>query len=181
MAEAKNFLYAFCGKRKVKPTYNNTDAADGRFQSQVSYPDQIFATSCVKFSDQLPWTLINSYQLWTASNYNGNYYCLWEYCSYAKTGFTAFTVCNYLLRFRALIKLIISHVRLFMIIYFTCENYRFTIIAFLFKKVSLFKDCSFYNKQKNTWTRLPWIPEPSTVNNNLKCREGSGSTGRFFD
>ena len=50
MAEAKNFLYAFCGKRKVKPTYNNTDAADGRFQSQVSYPDQIFATSCVKFS-----------------------------------------------------------------------------------------------------------------------------------
>jgi hypothetical protein len=22
--------------------------------------------------------------------------------------------------------------------------------------------------------RLPWIPEPSTVNNKLKCREGSG-------
>ena len=28
--------------------------------------------------------------------------------------------------------------------------------------------------------QLPWIPEPSTVNNKLKCREGSGSTGRFF-
>jgi hypothetical protein len=27
---------------------------------------------------------------------------------------------------------------------------------------------------------LPWIPEPS-VNNKLKRREGSGSTGRFFD
>jgi hypothetical protein len=31
----------------------------------------------------------------------------------------------------------------------TCENYRFSIIAFL-KKLSLFKDCSLYNKQKNT-------------------------------
>ena len=30
-------------------------------------------------------------------------------------------------------------------------------------------------------TDLPWIPEPSTVNNKLKRREGSGSTGRFFD
>ena len=29
--------------------------------------------------------------------------------------------------------------------------------------------------------RLPWIPEPSTVNKKLKRREGSGSTGRFFD
>jgi hypothetical protein len=29
--------------------------------------------------------------------------------------------------------------------------------------------------------KLPWIPEPSTVNNKLKHREGSGSTGRFFD
>ena len=28
---------------------------------------------------------------------------------------------------------------------------------------------------------LPWIPEPSTVNNKLKRREGSGSTGTFFD
>ena len=28
---------------------------------------------------------------------------------------------------------------------------------------------------------LPWIPEPSTVNNKLKRGEGSGSTGRFFD
>ena len=28
---------------------------------------------------------------------------------------------------------------------------------------------------------VPWIPEPSTVNNKLKCREGSGSTGSFFD
>ena len=28
---------------------------------------------------------------------------------------------------------------------------------------------------------LPWIPEPSTVNNKLKRREGSGSMGRFFD
>jgi hypothetical protein len=46
--------------------------------------------------------------------------------------------------------------------------------------------------KKNTWVRpnkkttwlaspLPWIPEPSTVNNKLKRREGSGSTGRFFD
>ena len=32
-----------------------------------------------------------------------------------------------------------------------------------------------------TKTILPWIPEPSTVNNKMKCREGSGSTGRFFD
>ena len=33
------------------------------------------------------------------------------------------------------------------------------------------------------WFRrtIPWIPEPSTVNNKLKRREGSGSTGRFFD
>jgi hypothetical protein len=29
--------------------------------------------------------------------------------------------------------------------------------------------------------RVPWIPEPSTVNNKLKRREGSGLTGRFFD
>jgi hypothetical protein len=29
--------------------------------------------------------------------------------------------------------------------------------------------------------QVPWIPEPSTVNNKLKRREGSGSTGRFFD
>jgi hypothetical protein len=28
---------------------------------------------------------------------------------------------------------------------------------------------------------VPWIPEPSTVNNKLKRREGSGSTGTFFD
>ena len=28
---------------------------------------------------------------------------------------------------------------------------------------------------------VTWIPEPSTVNNKLKRREGSGSTGRFFD
>jgi hypothetical protein len=28
---------------------------------------------------------------------------------------------------------------------------------------------------------LPWISELSTVNNKLKRREGSGSTGRFFD
>jgi hypothetical protein len=28
--------------------------------------------------------------------------------------------------------------------------------------------------------QVPWIPEPSTVNNKLKRREGSGSTGRFF-
>ena len=28
---------------------------------------------------------------------------------------------------------------------------------------------------------VPWIPEPSTVNNKLKRREGSGSMGRFFD
>jgi hypothetical protein len=30
-------------------------------------------------------------------------------------------------------------------------------------------------------TDVPWISEPSTVNNKLKRREGSGSTGRFFD
>ena len=29
-------------------------------------------------------------------------------------------------------------------------------------------------------TMVPWIPEPSTVNNKLKRREGSGSTGRLF-
>jgi hypothetical protein len=29
-------------------------------------------------------------------------------------------------------------------------------------------------------SKLPWIPEPS-VNNKLKRREGSGSTGGFFD
>ena len=33
----------------------------------------------------------------------------------------------------------------------------------------------------STLPLIPWIPEPSTVNNKLKCREGSGSTGRFFD
>jgi hypothetical protein len=27
--------------------------------------------------------------------------------------------------------------------------------------------------------RLPWIPEPSTVNNKLKRREGSGIQGNF--
>jgi hypothetical protein len=26
---------------------------------------------------------------------------------------------------------------------------------------------------------LPWIPEPSTVNNKLKCREGSGIQGIY--
>jgi hypothetical protein len=31
-----------------------------------------------------------------------------------------------------------------------------------------------------TYYKLPWIPEPLTVNNTLKRREGSGSTGRFF-
>ncbi|XP_028409154.1 ATP-dependent RNA helicase A-like [Dendronephthya gigantea] len=38
MAEAKNFLYAFCGKRKVKPTYNTNNTPDGRFQSQLTIP-----------------------------------------------------------------------------------------------------------------------------------------------
>ena len=33
----------------------------------------------------------------------------------------------------------------------------------------------------NVRPKVPWIPEPSTVNNKLKRREGSGSTGRFFD
>jgi hypothetical protein len=46
------------------------------------------------------------------------------------------------------------------------------------------------NKINNTYRKmilidsdsdLPWIPEPSTVNNKLKRREGSGSTGRLFD
>ena len=32
----------------------------------------------------------------------------------------------------------------------------------------------------NAFVVLPWIPEPS-VNNKLKRREGSGSTGGFFD
>ena len=36
-------------------------------------------------------------------------------------------------------------------------------------------------KRNKATVLLPWIPEPSTVNNKLKCREGSGSTGRFFD
>jgi hypothetical protein len=35
--------------------------------------------------------------------------------------------------------------------------------------------------QASIYVSLPWIPEPSTVNNKLKRREGSGSTGRFFD
>jgi hypothetical protein len=39
----------------------------------------------------------------------------------------------------------------------------------------------FYNILLFSFWRLPWIPEPSTVNNKLKRREGSGSTGRFFD
>jgi hypothetical protein len=43
----------------------------------------------------------------------------------------------------------------------------------------------FANKIKYHITQqvmlCPWIPEPSTVNNKLKRREGSGSTGRFFD
>ena len=43
MAEAKNFLYAFCGKRKVKPTYNNTNTTDGRFQAQVCFFCQILS------------------------------------------------------------------------------------------------------------------------------------------
>jgi hypothetical protein len=34
---------------------------------------------------------------------------------------------------------------------------------------------------KKAGITLPWIPEPSTVNNKLKRREGSGSTGTFFD
>jgi hypothetical protein len=28
------------------------------------------------------------------------------------------------------------------------------------------------------WHSIPWIPEPSTVNNKLKRREGSGIQGR---
>ena len=42
-----------------------------------------------------------------------------------------------------------------------------------------------FEDQKSTWFTkafcVPWIPEPSTVNNKLKRREGSGSTERFFD
>jgi hypothetical protein len=33
---------------------------------------------------------------------------------------------------------------------------------------------------RGTGGLVPWIPEPS-VNNKLKRREGSGSTGGFFD
>ena len=33
---------------------------------------------------------------------------------------------------------------------------------------------------RNAISDLPWIPEPS-VNSKLKRREGSGSTGGFFD
>jgi hypothetical protein len=47
-------------------------------------------------------------------------------------------------------EVIIKHVRSFMIISQSCENYRFSNIAFL-QKLSLFKDCPLYNKQKNTW------------------------------
>ena len=49
------------------------------------------------------------------------------------------------------------------------------------------KNASETNKDGETRTltgvckSIPWIPEPSTVNNKLKRREGSGSTGRFFD
>ena len=40
---------------------------------------------------------------------------------------------------------------------------------------------NFINLLDLTRSTLPWIPEPSTVNNKLKRREGSGSTGGFFD
>ena len=40
MAEAKNFLYAFCGKRKVRPTYNVSNSADGRFVAEVNLLEQ---------------------------------------------------------------------------------------------------------------------------------------------
>ena len=44
------------------------------------------------------------------------------------------------------------------------------------------RQCLVFNKiSMKTSHCLPWIPEPSTVNNKLKRREGSGSTGRFFD
>jgi hypothetical protein len=35
---------------------------------------------------------------------------------------------------------------------------------------------NFGKNVDKTHLQLPWIPEPS-VNNKLKCREGSGSTG----
>ena len=34
--------------------------------------------------------------------------------------------------------------------------------------------------ESRSFSSVPWIPEPS-VNNKLKRREGSGSTGGFFD
>ena len=42
-------------------------------------------------------------------------------------------------------------------------------------------DTYFWKIYNDAQQIVPWIPEPSTVNNKLKCREGSGSTGRFFD
>jgi hypothetical protein len=46
----------------------------------------------------------------------------------------------------------------------------------------MMQECSmFANVVMIYEEKLTWIPEPSTVNNKLKRREGSGSTGRFFD
>ena len=47
-------------------------------------------------------------------------------------------------------------------------------------------DCNFYLKYLITFKAritariIPWIPEPSTVYNKLKRREGSGSTGEIL-
>jgi hypothetical protein len=63
---------------------------------------------------------------------------------------------------------------------FTTPNYRFsrldTTVAF-----QAATSVTSNWVQQNSSQPLPWIPEPSTVNNKLKRREGSGSTGRFFD
>jgi hypothetical protein len=42
------------------------------------------------------------------------------------------------------------------------------------KRVSLQRDQRYMAKANDLCDTVPWIPEPSTVNNKLKRREGSG-------
>jgi hypothetical protein len=65
---------------------------------------------------------------------------------------------------------------------FCCNEETFFKTTVSIYIVVLAKKCCLQGNTfiKNTYTEVPWIPEPS-VNNKLKRREGSGSTGGFFD
>jgi hypothetical protein len=64
----------------------------------------------------------------------------------------------------------------FFLLGFSLTFYYFVLLTFFIFLLFRVNLLAIINRLK-----VPWIPEPSTVNNKLKRREGSGSTGRFFD